>query len=79
LAADIEFDPTMPLLLEWSVEKGLVNEMGVGGVKGSHRIKVCEALDLVTFLTGLLNSCLRLVGAEGTQQIFVLMSNYQKT
>jgi len=53
--------------------------MGVGGMKGGHRMKVREALDLVTFLTGLLNSCLRLVGAEGTQQIFVLMSNYQKT
>jgi hypothetical protein len=30
--------------------------MGVGGVKGCHRIKVREAFDLVTCLTGLLNS-----------------------
>jgi hypothetical protein len=30
--------------------------MGVGGLKGGHRMKVPEALDLVTFLTGLLNS-----------------------
>jgi hypothetical protein len=35
--------------------------MGVGGVKGGHQIKVLEALDLVTFLTGLLNSHLRVI------------------
>jgi hypothetical protein len=29
--------------------------------KGDHQIKVREALDLVTFLTGLLNSCLRVI------------------
>jgi hypothetical protein len=40
------------------------NGMGVGGVKGSHRIKVREALDLVTFLTGLLN--LRLENPKDT-------------
>ena len=39
-------------------------EMGVGGVKGGHRMKVCEALDLVTFLTGLLNSRLRVISME---------------
>ena len=38
--------------------------MGVGGVKGGHRMKVREALDLVTFLTGLLNSCLRMIIME---------------
>jgi hypothetical protein len=40
------------------------NGMGVGGVKGGHRIKVCEALDLVTFLTGLLNSRLCVITME---------------
>ena len=38
--------------------------MGVGGVKGGHRMKVREALDVVTFLTGLLNSCLRVITME---------------
>jgi hypothetical protein len=38
--------------------------MGVGGAKGSHRIKVSEALDLVTFLTGLLNSRLHVLIME---------------
>jgi hypothetical protein len=48
--------PARQLLLEWG--------MGVGGVKGDHRIKVREALDLVTFLTGLLNSHLRVITME---------------
>jgi hypothetical protein len=39
--------------------------MGVGGVKGGHQMKVCEALDLVTFLTGLLNSRLRVITING--------------
>ena len=38
--------------------------MGVGGVKGGHQMKVREALDVVTFLTGLLNSCLHVITME---------------
>ena len=38
--------------------------MGVGGVKGDYRMKVREALDLVTFLTGLLNSRLLVITME---------------
>ena len=38
--------------------------MGVGGVKGGQRMKVPQALDLVTFLTGLLNSLLRVITME---------------
>jgi hypothetical protein len=37
------------------------NRVGVGGVKGGHQIKVRKALDLVTFLTGLLNSRWRVI------------------
>jgi hypothetical protein len=40
--------------MDWS------NGMGVGG----HGMKVREALDLVTFLTGLLNSSLRVINME---------------
>jgi hypothetical protein len=45
-------------MLLWDVVDGLVK---FGEVKGGHGIKVREALDLVTFLTGLLNSRLRVI------------------
>jgi hypothetical protein len=38
--------------------------MGVGGVKSSHQIKVREAMDLVTFLTGFLNLRLRVLTTD---------------
>jgi hypothetical protein len=38
--------------------------MGIGGVKGGHHMKVRKALDLVAFLTGLLNSRLRVISME---------------
>jgi hypothetical protein len=44
--------------------------MGVGKVRGGHRIKVRDALDLVTFLTGLLNSrllCLLIMENQKTR------------
>jgi hypothetical protein len=52
--------------------------MGVGGVKGGHRIKVREALDLVTFLTGLLNSSLRVITMENPKDTINLYDSRQK-
>jgi hypothetical protein len=48
----------------------------VGGVKGGHRIKVREALDLVTFLTGLLNSRLRVIIMENPKDT---LNSYTKS
>ena len=52
MATDVEFDPRKATFIGMECGEGIgETEMGVGGVKGGHRMKVCEALDLVTFLT----------------------------
>ena len=56
MATEVEFNPCKATLIGMECGEGIGETGCVGGVKGSHRIKVREALDLVTFLTGLLNS-----------------------